>query len=111
MAEVHDHLIGTRALECWASQDLDAVAVYVRGELDLATADELARVLHRYSRDRIVVDMTDLSFCDAKGLRVLLDAAIARRESGDRLVLRDPAPAILRLLEVTDTTSNFEIVP
>jgi anti-anti-sigma factor len=110
MAEGNDGLTGTRAFECRVKQDGDGTAIYVRGDLDIATADELDQLLRRHTGDRLVVDLSELSFCDAKGLRALLAAALIRRRDGDRLVLREPAPTILRLLDITNTACHFEIV-
>jgi anti-sigma B factor antagonist len=110
MAEGNDGLTGTSSFECRVTRDGDGTAIYVRGDVDIATADELDQVLRRHSGARLVIDLSELTFCDARGLRVLLAAALIRRRDGDRLVLREPSSMILRLLEITNTACHFEIL-
>lgn len=46
----------------------------VVGELDMATAPELARELDRAAAAAVTVDLTGVTFIDACGLRVLIGA-------------------------------------
>jgi anti-sigma B factor antagonist len=78
--------------------------VAVAGELDLATAPLLADVLDGLCDpgiDTIVVDVTDLGFCDSSGLAVLVRSHRAAEEHGVRVVVRSPPPAMRSLLEIT----------
>jgi anti-sigma B factor antagonist len=81
------------------------LSLQVRGELDLATAPQLARCLRELqpNADRVCLDLTGVSFLDLSGLRVLLDA---RRDAGERgAQLRVvPGEAARRLCELTRTT-------
>jgi anti-anti-sigma factor len=54
------------------------------GELDIATAADLEAVLLAQS-GRVVVDLRELSFVDARGLRVLLEAEARSRLDGMNL--------------------------
>jgi anti-anti-sigma factor len=54
------------------------------GELDLATAPELEAVLAAHTGP-VVVDLRKLSFVDASGLRVLLEAEARSRQDGMNL--------------------------
>ncbi|GGT43198.1 STAS domain-containing protein [Nonomuraea spiralis] len=89
LALSHRHLPGT-------------CLVAVGGEVDLATSGRLADYIDRVRRpgDQVVFDLTELSFLDCSGLRVLI--ASARRAAADGAVVRlagvRGAPA--RLLEV-----------
>jgi anti-anti-sigma factor len=78
------------------------VRLLVRGELDLLTAplvqDELASV-ERLS-DRVVVDLADLSFIDASGLRVLAGAGRRARERGRRFTITHGRPMVRRVFEL-----------
>jgi anti-anti-sigma factor len=87
--------------------------VIVRGEVDIATAPLLRAVLDTVVARRPVrveVDLSGATFLDAHALTVL--AGIRRRLAGRHavLVLRDPSPIALRLLELTGMAHFFEIV-
>ena len=58
--------------------------LYIRGEIDLATAPDLRAALNEFtaSDPAVIVDMADVSFIDAGGLRVILQAAECRNGSG-----------------------------
>lgn len=101
--------------------------VRLDGELDMATAPQVAAVLETMlaSKDHreIVVDLTDLNFIDANGLRVLIVAQRVAATHGRVLRACDPryeVDLILRLtgvaellglpsvpLETTDSTSYY----
>jgi anti-anti-sigma factor len=73
----------------------------VAGELDLATADELAARLEKEGRGEgdLTLDLAELSFVDSTGIRALIRAADGMAGRG-RLILRDPSPAVRRVLEL-----------
>ena len=86
--------------------------VQVRGEVDLATAPLLRAVLDTVvgrRPGRVEVDLSGATFVDAHALAAL--TAVRRRLAGRRatLVLRDPSPAVVRLLELSGTEYAFEI--
>jgi anti-sigma B factor antagonist len=86
-----------------ASADGETV-VTVAGELDLATAPLLADIvdgLRDPGIDTVVLDVTDLEFCDSSGLSALVRSHRAAEEHGVRVVLRSPPPAVRSLLEIT----------
>ena len=70
------------------------------GELDLAGAPRLTEALLDFasSEGDVYLDLTEISFLDSSGLRVIL--ALARSRGDGTLVLLDPSPAIRRILEV-----------
>jgi anti-sigma B factor antagonist len=74
------------------------------GELDIASAPILQAGFDRVESDSvsvIVVDLRRLSFMDAAGLHVLVEAHERARQGGWRLVVvRGPRP-VQRLLELT----------
>jgi len=70
----------------------------IGGELDMATAPELALILGTISSTgSITLDVGLLRFVDEAGLSVL--ATTASRLSGS-LVLVDPQPELIRLMEI-----------
>jgi anti-sigma B factor antagonist len=82
--------------------------VTVRGELDLATARKLERVLAAQARHDgpFVLDLRGLSFIDASGLGVLLRANADARHRRTELQL-SPGDAVIRLLELCRIRAHF----
>jgi len=74
----------------------------VRGELDLATVGDLclriARLREGGSAPAIVLDLSDLGFCDSTGLRGLLGEARETEICGGRLRVVAPRTSIVRRL-------------
>ena len=77
--------------------------ITVAGELDIATAPNLCARLDSTRigrRPRLLVDLTDVDFCDSTGLRALLGAASEVRAHGGRFaIVCPPAGDVARLLE------------
>jgi anti-sigma B factor antagonist len=78
--------------------------LHVVGELDIATAPRLCARLDATRtgrRPRLLVDLTDVDFCDSTGLRALLGAASEVRAHGGRFaIVCPPSGDVARLLEV-----------
>jgi anti-anti-sigma factor len=76
--------------------------VHVSGEIDLNAKVDLTRALARASAGgrNLIVDMSRTTFIDSTALKALLDAW--RSQTGARLgfVLRNPATAVRRTLEI-----------
>jgi anti-anti-sigma factor len=72
-------------------------SLIVRGEVDLATADDLERAAIEAPGDRLVLDFRDVTFIDSSGIRALVRVA---KRSGARIVIRDPAPRVERLFRL-----------
>ena len=71
-------------------------------ELDLATADGLAAqgcaiAVHA---GLLLLDLTSLSFCDARGLSALVRIANQADRAGCRLALIAPQPAVAKVLRI-----------
>src|SRR5689334_8498944 len=85
-------------------ESADQAQLSLRGELDMSSAPILTRELEaveaRHPRE-ILLDLTELSFMDVTGLRTILDAARRARRDGGAVVIANPLPHILRLLELT----------
>lgn len=99
--------------------DGDSVSVALRGELDLASAPELASgmavlitppaggVVARQSRGTVLLDMSALTFLDTSGLAALTNACNALSTAGWRVCLSRPEPAVCRLLDLAVTAGWF----
>jgi anti-sigma B factor antagonist len=93
----------------------DGIAsIFLRGELDLASAPQmeecLANVLER-APTRVVVDLGQLAFIDSTGLRLLLQADTRAREHGYELVLRPGADSVQRVFEVAGAVDVLRFEP
>jgi anti-sigma B factor antagonist len=88
----------------------DPSVLRVDGEIDLATADTLRAALEQaLSTDpSCVVDMAGVTFFDATGLRVVLEAAACRDGAGPLTLLN--APRVAWLLELVGQSELSSIV-
>jgi anti-anti-sigma factor len=89
--------------------DGHATAV-IRGELDAATADaarEYVNGVITRSSGPVEVDLTGLSFCDARGLRALVSMAACARAHGRKLRLTGTRPGIAKIMRITGVDANF----
>src|SRR4051794_29010924 len=84
-------------------EDVDGTcAVAVRGELDLRSAPDLCARLEAHRGERILLNLSDLGFCDSCGLRALICEAREAQIAGGRLAIVAPASGpIRRLLRMT----------
>jgi anti-anti-sigma factor len=89
--------------------DLDSrcpVAV-VRGEIDLATVDEMVQCLESIvamAPDALVFDFAEVSFFGATGIGALIRIRDALPESS-RIVVRRPRPIVGLILTITEMES------
>jgi anti-anti-sigma factor len=77
------------------------VVVRARGEIDVACSTQLGRALAAFGGRPLVLDLSQVSYLDAAGIAVVVDTDRRLRQRGARLVLRDPAPIVRRLLQIT----------
>jgi anti-anti-sigma factor len=84
--------------------------VRVRGELDIATADQA----YAYLRDvvdsqdgPVLMNLSELTFCDAAGLGVLARVAGHARRSGRSLKLTAARPSLVRIMHITGMDEAF----
>ncbi|MGN9844967.1 STAS domain-containing protein [Nonomuraea sp. H19] len=78
--------------------------VYLSGEIDIFTSAALRRkLLHtlRSSTDLLVLDLSQVTFCDAGGLSVLVGIHHRARAQGITLALTGLRPCVSRLLHIT----------
>ncbi|WP_459715208.1 STAS domain-containing protein [Actinophytocola sp. KF-1] len=83
----------------------------VAGEIDLLTVTTLASVLEDLHQRRVpvvIVDLTEVTYCAAAGVRVLLDATARARWAGQRLAVVIANLTVARVLRATETTEGIE---
>jgi anti-anti-sigma factor len=93
-------------------EDDGTVVLRVVGELDLATITVLRdalRSLPDIGQQRVVLDVTELEFMSAAGIRVALEAQRRLAERGGQLVLRGPSALLMRVLSAAAVEHEFEI--
>jgi anti-sigma B factor antagonist len=90
-----------------------AFIVVVRGELDVASAQEFAAVLDRAvtsKRPVVAIDLSGLQFIDSSGLAALIKADQEVKSAGRRLtVVRGPRQ-VQQLLDLTGFSERLELV-
>jgi len=80
------------------------------GEVDIANVDEVAdEVREELASGPVLLDLSELSFIDSSGLRMLAHLVFDAQESGWALTIgRDMAAQVRRLLEMT---GMLELLP
>ena len=119
MSHRHDHDevsgLGARsvaALSIACSATSDGPWVSLTGELDLASAPAVDDALRRAERDArsLVLDLRELTYMDAAGLAVVVDANARALDAGRRFVVGVRSTCVRRLLELTRTERSLEVV-
>jgi len=84
----------------------------VRGELDVTTADALyfraSRVIAAHPQV-LLLDLEELSFCDASGLSAFVRIANDADAAGCRYALIAPRPQVAKLLRVTGLQARLPV--
>lgn len=90
-----------------------AHVITLSGELDLATApavrDELVAA-EATDADRIVLDLSALTFIDSTGLRTIVQGCARSKADGDRLRLLRGPTQVQRIFEITATTDMLPFI-
>ncbi len=89
------------------------MVVAVTGEVDMATAPELAEAIAAVNDSvrRVVVDLAEVTFLDSSGLNALVHAqrGLAKQQIGFRVV--SPADRVVRrVLEITQLEAPLGVV-
>jgi anti-sigma B factor antagonist len=76
----------------------------IGGELDIATAETAVSYVTDiidHHHGQVVVNLTGLSFCDARGLSALLGMANYAEKAGCPFMLASPSPSLIKLMRIT----------
>lgn len=112
----------TTVLSEWAQLDIKTQAgregrtiVRIGGELDLATAPRLEEhvtaLIMTHPARRLILDMTELQFCDSTGLGVLVALHRRLEADGGSLVLTGLRSQPLFLLTRTGLAGRLNVEP
>ncbi len=80
------------------------------GEVDAASADVLRSAIFELvdgGEANVAIDMSEVSFIDSSGLRVLIAGYKAVQAAGGALTVQAPSDAVVRLLEITGQLERF----
>jgi anti-sigma B factor antagonist len=92
----------------------DIAVLHLRGELDEATAGQLHKTLADLLErpvPRIVVDLTDLKFCDSVGLSAFITSKQVINARGGWLSFAGANPFLTQLMETVGLSRYFAIFP
>ena len=86
--------------------------VSLAGEVDLSRFEEIDQALAEAEASApatLEIDVSEVSFMDSQGLRLLLRARERAAAKDRRLTLVDPSPAVRHLLELSGLNDEFDI--
>ena len=92
----------------------DSVVVTVRGQLDLDTAPVLSTTLDQVldrAEPRIVVDLSEVEFCDSTGLGAFVAGHNRAERTGGWVRLAAPTDWMARLLDTVGLTGRIAVYP
>ncbi|MEU6389071.1 STAS domain-containing protein [Streptomyces sp. NPDC046939] len=90
------------------------VVLTVNGELDHHTAPQVTQVLQQTPftpEAPVVMDLTNLSYCDSTGITVLVGAYNRARETATPLILAAVADDLMRVLQIVGLDQIFTFRP
>jgi stage II sporulation protein AA (anti-sigma F factor antagonist) len=89
----------------------DRPVIVARGEIDLAAYDVLRRCIESccVNREHVVLDVAEVTFMDSTGINALMWAHQRLGERPGAVVLRNPGPPVVRVLEVAGLTGAIAI--
>lgn len=93
-------------------EDRHGGGLVVAGDLDFTSAPQLATALDGQiasGQHDVILELSGVQFCDSSGLSAFVGAHRVLRAHGRRLVLRNPAPRVHKLLTATRLDQELEI--
>ncbi len=93
------------------TQEAGLTVAHITGEIDLATCGRLRDAIepHLGPGQRVVLDLSGVSFMDSSCLHVLVQARTTLTADGGSLILRNPSDAARRVLTVSGMAELFDI--
>ena len=95
------------------AEDIERVQICFSGEIDLPTSDlidvAVCEALLFHHPRHVEVDLAEVRFLDASGIRVLLHCRERSLEVGCQFTVSNPQPLIYRILELTDVLVTLAV--
>jgi anti-sigma B factor antagonist len=85
--------------------------VQLRGELDLASVGRVTEVLEGIASDRVIVDLSGLSFIDSSGVAALVRTQQQMAAADQDLALTRPSRMVARVFEILGIASLLDDDP
>jgi anti-sigma B factor antagonist len=85
----------------------------LEGELDVASASEATKRMLRLDLRRggqLVLDLSELTFMDSTGIRLILKASQHAQVHGGELIVVRPPDNVMRVLELVGLDEQLELV-
>lgn len=102
-----------RGFEITVNSEAGSTVVALSGELDIATADRLTKVLDGLSVERgsrLIVDLSAVGFMDSTGLRLLITANRKAGENGYGFAVVAGGSPAKRVFELTKMDDHIKVV-
>lgn len=85
--------------------------VVARGDIDLASAPDLADLLRDLTAQGvqvIVIDASGVDFLDSSGIRVLVQASNGLEPDGGKIYLENMSAPVARILDITGLAERYQ---
>lgn len=88
------------------------VVVALSGDVDVFSVPRLRAALRDHiGQADVVLDMTEVAFCDSSALRVFVDAQRRSAAGGRTLTIAHPSEAVRNLFDVSGLRGVLRVVP
>jgi anti-anti-sigma factor len=104
-------------MELAAKRYADTLALFPKGRIDHATADQFKAALAPHlvgvaaGRDRAVIDLGAVEYISSVGLRVLMLASKQVKAQGGALAVADLQPVVREIFEISRFNLVLEVFP
>jgi stage II sporulation protein AA (anti-sigma F factor antagonist) len=99
-----EHVIDLGQLTVRSDREGEIHTIRLAGEVDLATADPVQRELERAEQSdaaSIVLDLSQVTFMDSTGVRLLVTAHARSRADANRLTMLRGGPQVQRVIQLS----------
>ena len=110
---MHDQSQRPNLLEVSLVPEAPCLFLHLRGELDLACVEEIPRDDYSSRPDltTVLVDLSELTFCDAAGIRALLAFRRIHEAQGRTVAVVLASPFVWRLMGLCGITDRLDTAP
>lgn len=91
-----------------------AVGISLYGVIEMVTCSVLANILSETINAgyrNMVLDMSEVTYCDCSGIRVILSTCQRLLENGGMLRVSSPSPIVRRIMEAVGLSDLLDIQP